>query len=103
MKSLKQQLCLDIVRRSTLNLRQFVELIRNPTSPEEELLAQSCWQEDNSRVWGLLIDRSYTPTLLLSRMDISPDDYGELARKLLQNVTFDYTMLIDVDQQRVLH
>jgi hypothetical protein len=66
MKSLKDQVCLDIVRRSTLTLREFAALINNPTNLQESTLAEVCGNDD-SPVWKFLIDRDYTPTLLLAR------------------------------------
>lgn len=92
MKSLKEQSCIEIIKHQNISLHDFFIIINHPTNAEENLLAEAC-SDQHSEVWKFLIDRDYTPTLLLSRMDIFPKDYYEFARRLAQDIMFYYIIV----------
>lgn len=101
MKSLKDQLCLDIITRNNVSLADFVRILDNPLNSIENTLASSC-TDNRSPVWKFLIDRDYTPTLLLSRMDIEPDEYAQFARRLIRGDSFHYIIIGDWGNLRII-
>jgi hypothetical protein len=94
MKSLKDQACIDIVKRNNWTLQQFLAVLENPTNNSEAALVNAC-SSNNSLIWKLLIDKDYSPSLLLARMDISPQLYSEFARRLSHDDIFDYVVIIE--------
>lgn len=98
MKSLQLQSCLTLISANNLSLRDVLDIINNPTNHLEYSLSQLC---DDPGIWKVLIDKQYGPRLLLTRMDVDPQNYYAFARYLINQAATPYQIVVDENPEVV--